>query len=164
MFNGTIPSWLYTLPSFVELDLSHNKFTGHIGEFQFDLFKKTYLSMNELHGSIPTSIFELVNLSSLYLFSNNLCGLLVTSKFEKLINLIDLNLSNNMLSLTTPVHSMLPNIQTLDLSHNNISGIFSWNVGKDTLFYMNLSYNCISGFEMLPWSNLNTLDLHSNLL
>ena len=166
LFNGTIPSWLYTLPSLVELDLSHNKFTGHIGEFQFDSLEKIDLSMNELNGSIPTSIFELLNLSSLDLFSNNLSGVLETSKFEKLINLIYLDLSNNMLSLTMSVHSnsMLPNIQTLDLSHNNISGMFSWNVGKDTLFYMNLSYNSISGFEMLPWSSMRFLDLHSNLL
>ena len=166
LFNGTIPSWLYTLPSLVELDLSHNKFTGHIGEFQFYSLEKIDLSMNELHGSIPTSIFELVNLSSLYLSSNNLSGVLETSKFEKLINLTDLGLSNNMLSLTMSVHSnsLLPNIQTLDLSHNNISGMFSWNVGKDTLSYLNLSYNFISGFEMLPWSSMRILDLHFNLL
>ena len=107
-----------------------------------------------------------MNLSSLKLFSNNLSGVLETSKFEKLINLTYLDLSNNMLSLTMSVHSnsMLPNIQTLDLSHNNISGIFSWNVGKDTLVYMNLSYNSISGFEMLQWSSMSTLDLNSNLL
>ena len=166
LFNGTIPSWLYTLPSLVELDLSHNKFTGHIGEFQFDSLKMIDLSMNKLQGSVPTSIFELVNLSSLQLFSNNLSGVLETRKFEKLINLTYLDLSNNMLSLTMSVHSnsMLPNIRTLDLSHNNISGMFSWNVGKNTLFYMNLSYNSISGFEMLPWSSMITLDLHSNLL
>ena len=166
LFNGTIPSWLYTLPSLVELDLSHNKFIGHIGEFQFDSLEKIDLSMNELNGSISTSIFELVNLSSLYLFSNNLSGVLETSKFEKLINLTYLDLSNNMLSLTMCVHSnsMLPNIQTLDLSHNNISGMFSWNVGKDTLRHLNLSYNFISGFEMLPWSSMRILDLHFNLL
>ena len=166
LLNGTIPSWLYTLPSLVELDLSHNKFTGHIGEFQFDSLERIDLSMNELNGSIPTSIFELVSLSSLQLFSNNLSGVLETSKFEKLINLTYLGLSNNMLSLTMSVHSnsMLPNIETLDLSHNNISGMFSWNVGKDTLYLLNLSYNFISGFEMLPWSSMITLDLHSNLL
>ena len=166
LFNGTIPSWLYTLPSLVELDLGYNKFIGHIGEFQFDSLEKIDLSMNELHGSIPTSIFELVNLSFLNLFSNNLSRVLETSKFEKLLNLTYLDLSNNMLSLTMSVHSnsMLPNIQTLDLSHNNISGMFSWNVGKDTLYNMILSYNSISGFEMLPWSSMNTLDLHSNLL
>ena len=164
--DGTIPSWLYTLPSLVELHLSHNKFTGCIGEFQFHSLERIDLSVNELQGSIPSSIFELVNLTSFYLSSNNLSGVLETSKFEKLKNLNDLDLSNNMLSLTMSVHSnsMLPYIESIDLSNNNISGILSWNMGNDTLRYLNLSYNSISGFEMLPWSSMETLDLHSNLL
>ena len=37
-------------------------------------------------------------------------------------------------------------------------------MGKDTLWYLNLSYNFISGFERLPWKNMQILDLHSNLL
>ena len=166
MLNGTIPSWLYTLPSLVELHLSHNKLTGHIGEFQFHSLERIYLSVNEFQGSIPSSIFELVNLTSLYLSSNNLSGVFEASKFEKLNNLNDLDLSNNMLSLTMPVHSnsMLPYIESIDLSNNNISGMLSWNMGNDTLRYLNLSYNSISGFEMLPWSCMETLDLHSNLL
>ena len=166
LFNGTIPSWLYTLPSLVTLDLSHNKLTGHSGEFQFDSLGYVDLSMNELHGSIPSSIFELVNLKYLYLFSNNLSGVLETSKFVKLRNLTKLDLSNNMLSLTTSSNSnsILPNIERLDLSNNKISGVWSWNMGKDTLWYLNLSYNFISGFERLPWKNMQILDLHSNLL
>ena len=166
LFNGTIPSWLYTLPSLVSLDLSHNKFNGRIREFQFDSWKSIDLSMNELHGSIPGSLFELVNLASLRLSSNNLSGVLETSKFEKLRNLYDLDLSNNMLSLTmsSNSNSMLPNIVSVDLSNNNISGILSWNMGNDTLSYLNLSYNSLSGFEILPWSRMGTLDLHSNLL
>ena len=122
--------------------------------------------MNELQESIPSSIFELVNLTSFYLSLNNLSGVLETRKFEKLRNLNDLDLSSNMLSLTMSIHSnsMLPNIESIDLSNNSISGILLWNMGKDTLEYLNLSYNSISGFEMLPWSSMRTLDLHSNLL
>ncbi|KAJ9702918.1 hypothetical protein PVL29_004593 [Vitis rotundifolia] len=166
VFNGTIPSLLYTMPSLLSLDLSHNKLTGHIGEFQFDSLEYIDLSMNELHGSIPSSIFKLVNLKSLDLSSNNLRGVLETSKIGNLRNLSELDLSNNMLSLTTSdnSNSILPNILSLDFSNNSISGVWSWNMGKDTLRYLNLSYNFISGFEMLPWKNLYILDLHSNLL
>ena len=166
LLNGTIPSWLYTLPSLVSLDLSHNKFTGRIGEFKSDFLEGIDLSMNELQGSIPSSIFEFVNLRVLYLSSNNLSGILETSKFEKLRYLTNLVLSNNMLSLTMSNNfkSMLPSIQWLDLSNNNISGIWTWNVGKDTLLSLNLSYNSISGFEMFPWKNMRILDLRSNLL
>ncbi|XP_034674598.1 receptor-like protein 6 [Vitis riparia] len=166
LLNGTIPSWLYTLPSLVGLYLNHNKLTGHIGEFQFDSLESIDLSMNELHGSIPSSIFKLVNLRYLYLSSNNFSSVLETSNFGKLRNLTSLDLSNNMLSLTTSGNSksMLPYIERLDLSNNKISGVWSWNIGKDTLGYLNLSCNLISGFEMLPWKNIGILDLHSNLL
>ena len=67
LFNWTILSWLYTLPSLVGLDLSHNKLTSPIGEFQFDSLEYIDLSMNELHGSIPSSTFKLVNLEIIFL-------------------------------------------------------------------------------------------------
>uniref|UniRef100_F6HRA3 Leucine-rich repeat-containing N-terminal plant-type domain-containing protein n=1 Tax=Vitis vinifera TaxID=29760 RepID=F6HRA3_VITVI len=139
----------------ISIGLSNNHFSEMID-----------LSMNELHGPIPSSIFKLVNLRSLYLSSNNLSGVLETSNFGKLRNLINLYLSNNMLSLTTSSNSncILPKIESIDLSNNKISGVWSWNMGKDTLWYLNLSYNSISGFEMLPWKNVGILDLHSNLL
>ncbi|RVW74948.1 Receptor-like protein 12 [Vitis vinifera] len=166
LFNGIIPSWLYALPSLVVLYLDHNKLTGHIGEFQSDSLELICLKMNKLHGPIPSSIFKLVNLRYLHLSSNNLSGVLETSNFGKLRNLTSLDLSNNMLSSITSSNSnsILPSIQRLDFSNNNISGVWSWNMGKNTLQYLNLSYNSISGFEMLPWENLYTLDLHSNLL
>ncbi|RVW74963.1 Receptor-like protein 12 [Vitis vinifera] len=166
LFTGTIPSRLYTLASLVSLDLSLNKLTGHIGEFRFDSLEYIDLSMNELHGSIPSSIFKLVNHRYLVLSSNNFSGVLETSNFGKLRNLTSLDLSNNMLSLITSANSnsILPSIVNLDLSNNNISGVWSWNMGKDTLRYLNLSYNIISGFETLPWKNIGILDLHSNLL
>ncbi|KAJ9702929.1 hypothetical protein PVL29_004602 [Vitis rotundifolia] len=166
LFNGTIPSFLYTLPSLLRLGLSHNKLTGHIGEFQFDSLEAIDLRMNEFYGSIPSSIFKLVNLRYLLLSSNNFSGVLETSNFGKFRNLTSLDLSNNMLSLTTSdnSNSILPNIQSLDFSNNNISGVWSWNMGKDTLWYLNLSYNFISGFEMFPWKSMHFLDLHSNLL
>ena len=166
LFNGTIPSWLYTLPSLVSLSLSHNKLTGHIGEIQIASLEAIDLSMNQLYGSIPSSIFKLINLRSLYLSSNNLSGILETSTFVKLRNLAWLDLSNNMLSLTTSSssNSILPNIVGLDLSNNKISGKWTWNMGKDTLKSLNLSYNLISGFELLPWKKIQILDLRSNLL
>ena len=126
VFNGTIPSWLYSMPSLVQLDLNHNKLTGHIGEFQFDSLEYIDLSMNELHGSIPGSIFKLINLRYLFLSSNNFSGVLETSNFGKLRNLTSLDLSNNMLSLTTSddSKSMLPYIESLDLSNMG----YIWNL------------------------------------
>ncbi|KAL6346954.1 hypothetical protein AAG906_006014 [Vitis piasezkii] len=94
--------------------------------------------MNKLRGSIPNSVFKLVNLGYFYLSSNNLSGVLETSNFGKLRNLTWLDFSNYI-------------------------GIWTWNMGKDILYSLNLSSNLISGFEMLPWKNIQILDLHSNL-
>ena len=82
--------------------------------------------MNVLRGSIPNSIFKLVNLGYFYLSSNYLSGVLETRNFGKLRNLTWLDLSNNMLSLTTSSNSnsILQNIHDLDLSNNKISGIW----------------------------------------
>ena len=59
----------------------------------------------------------------------------------------------------------------LDHSNSKIEGkIPKWfrNVGKETLSYLNLSFNLLSKFEQppvfLPWKNMNLLDLRSNML
>ena len=62
-------------------------------------------------------------------------------------------------------------LQSLDLSNNNIEGKIPkwfWNVGKETLEYLNLSYNFLSKFEqppiVLPRKNMYILDLSINML
>ena len=59
----------------------------------------------------------------------------------------------------------------LDLSNNEIEGKIPkwfWNVGKETMQILNLSYNHLSSFEqpltVLPWQTLSLLDLSSNML
>ncbi|WRX29408.1 Leucine-rich repeat - like 10 [Theobroma cacao] len=39
-----------------------------------------------------------------------------------------------------------------------------WDVGKDSLFYLNLSHNSMTELEQLPWKNIQILDLSSNLI
>ncbi|XP_028110381.1 receptor-like protein 6 [Camellia sinensis] len=168
--DGTIPSLLFALPSLVYIDLSNNK----------------------LQGPIPGSVYELQNLTYLSLSSNNLNGVVELDKLLKLKNLIYLDLSYNGLSLSinNSVNSTLTNfatmglascnlsefpnflreqasLQSLDLSNNKIRGeIPKWlfNVGKDSLYNLNLSHNFLTSLECLPWQNLAYIDLHSNLL
>ena len=59
----------------------------------------------------------------------------------------------------------------LDLSNNKIEGKITkwfWNVGKESLYILDLSHNLLSGFDrppmVLSWKILNYLDLHSNRL
>ncbi|CAL2245586.1 unnamed protein product [Prunus armeniaca] len=191
--NGTIPSWLGSLPSLEWLDLGSNQLSGNIIEFQSRSLRSVLLNDNKLHGPIPKSIYELVNLRWLFLSSNNLGGNLEIENFSKLRSLIGLNLSFNHLSLsfnhlnnnTWPQLWLLDlsscnirefpyflrtsqNLNRLYLSHNRIQAdIPKWllDLGKDSLMYLDLSHNFLTGtVGQLQWKKLQYLDLHNNSL
>ncbi|XP_050279757.1 receptor-like protein 6 isoform X4 [Quercus robur] len=192
LLNGTIPSWVYTIPSLRYLDLGYNQFTGHIGDFQHNSLVVLLLNNNNLSGPLPLSISKLVSLRYLFVSFNNLSGNVESKIFFKLENLEYLAMSNNpLLSLSsfTFATNILPKIvslqlsssniteiphflqtaeyiETLDLSNNKIKGnIPKWflEVGKDSLSYLNLSYNSLTSVGHLPWKNLGFLDFRSNL-
>ncbi|XVF77193.1 hypothetical protein PTKIN_Ptkin14bG0026300 [Pterospermum kingtungense] len=187
--NGTLPSWLYTIPSLHSIELSHNQFSGHIKEFQYHSLEEIILSSNKLQGPIPSSISTLLNLTSLVLSSNNLSGIVEFGMFSKLQNLQYLDLSSSSLSLIfngTNVDHTLPNLQSLylsscnlkkfpqflrgskslqilDLSNNGIHGKIPKWMGKNSLFYLNLSHNYLTDIdEQLPWKEIQFLDLSFN--
>ncbi|XP_038697911.1 receptor-like protein 35 [Tripterygium wilfordii] len=192
--NGTIQSVLYNLPSSLHsLDLSYNQFTGPINEFQFQSLERLYLGGNKLNGYVPSSIFNLVNVTRLDLSSSSFSGTLDASMFSKLKNLRLLDLSDNDISFTTNtiVNHTFPNnlwglylascnvtefpyflrdlkhLEQLDLSNNRLYGqVPEWllEVGIDTLSYLNLANNSFTGIKEIPWKSLSILDLHSNLL
>ncbi|KAM3684248.1 hypothetical protein ACJW31_11G029600 [Castanea mollissima] len=193
LLNGTIPSWLYDIPSLQYLFLDNNQLTGQIDEFQHDSLRALGLSNNNLHGHLPISIAKLVSLRSLRISFNNLSGSVDPNIFTKLKNLFWLEMSNNaLLSLSsfTFATNILPkisylrlsssniteiphflqtaeNIKYLDLSKNQIKGnIPKWflEVGKDSLYYLNLSYNSLTRIGQLPWKYMDILDLRSNML
>ncbi|XP_008227120.2 PREDICTED: receptor-like protein 12 [Prunus mume] len=191
--NGTIPSWLGSLPSLEWLDLGINQLSGNIIEFQSRSLSRLSLSANKLDGVIPRSIYELVNLRWLDLSSNNLGGNLEFEKFSKLRSLSALNLSFNHLSVsfnhlnnnTWPQLRLLDlsscnisefpyvlrisqNLERLYLSHSRIQAdIPKWwlDLGKDSLRYLDLSHNSLTGtVGQLRWKNLIYLDLRNNSL
>ncbi|BBN70548.1 receptor like protein 6 [Prunus dulcis] len=191
--NGTIPSWLGSLPSLEELHLSSNQLSGNIIEFQSRSLSWLFLRNNKLDGLIPRSIYELENLQYLGLSSNKLSGTVEFEKFSKLQSLRVLNLSFNYLSLsfnhlsnnTWPQLEVLDlsscnisefpyflralqKLDTLYLSHNRIQAdIPKWllDLGKDSLPYLDLSHNSLIGtVGPLRWKNLHYLDLRNNSL
>ncbi|WKA13315.1 hypothetical protein VitviT2T_030627 [Vitis vinifera] len=153
LLNGTIPSWLFSLPSLIRLDLSHNKLNGHIDEFQSPSLESIDLSSNELDGPVPSSIFELVNLTYLQLSSNNLGGIVETDMFMNLENLVYLDLSYNILTLSNYSHSncALPFLETLLLSSCNISEFPRFLCSQEVLEFLDLSNNKIYG-QLPKWA------------
>ncbi|KAF3446426.1 hypothetical protein FNV43_RR11605 [Rhamnella rubrinervis] len=179
LLNGTIPPWLYNLSSLIYLDLNTNQLTGRIQSFLHRTLLTLDLSKNKLQGPVPSSIFELSNLTQLDLSSNNLSGTVNFNMVSKLKELVYLDLSNNSLSVSTNINanSILPkfkllrlsscnisefpgflvtleDIQELDLSNNRIHGHvpkFLWEMGKESLYHLNLSHNSLTSIERLPW-------------
>ncbi|KAJ4725237.1 Receptor-like protein [Melia azedarach] len=191
---GPIPSSLSELRCLTTIFLSYNSLNGTIPSTLFTLpsMKEIEFTANQLTGSIPGSLFESVNLKYLALSSNNLSGILELHMFAKLKNLTSIDLSGNRLSCSTRIRanssiqlrrlaisdcnlSEFPDIlrnqtklQILDISGNKIHGrIPNWflEVGRDSLSYLNLSHNFLTGgIENIPPNNLQDLDLRSNLL
>ncbi|EOY13366.1 Receptor like protein 6, putative [Theobroma cacao] len=192
LLNGPLPSWLYTIPSLKFITIHNNQLTGHINEFQYKSLTWISLGNNKLQGQIPKSIFELVNLTDLDLSSNNLSGIVELDALLKLQNLEWLDLSYNSLSSINsnisatytlpnlqilylpsfnigefPILSGSTNLAALDLSNNRIYGQipkWMWDIGRDSLLYLNLSYNFLADLEQIPWKNIQTLDLNFNLI
>ncbi|XVF04091.1 hypothetical protein REPUB_Repub05bG0051800 [Reevesia pubescens] len=194
LLNGTLPSWLFNISSLEDINLYDNLLTGPIKEFQYKSLEIMDFSNNKLQGPLPSSISQQVNLSYLDLSSNNLSGIVEFGMFSKLQNLWYLALSYNSLSLnsngTSAADYTLPNLQMLylsscnvhefpkflegakslqdlDLSDNRIYGKipnWMWDVGKDSLRYLNLSHNSLTEVEQLPWKELDAIDLRSNLI
>ncbi|XWS51771.1 hypothetical protein CRYUN_Cryun11dG0011700 [Craigia yunnanensis] len=193
LLNGTLPSWLYTISSLKYIDLSLNQLNGHIKEFQYKSLEVINFQNNKLQGPIPSSISQLVNLNTLDLSSNNLSGNVEIGMFSKLQNFQYLSLQYNSLSLNfngTSADYTLPNLtylylsscnvsefppflrglkslSYLDLSNNRLYGkipMWMWDVGKDTLSYLNLSHNSLTDFDQILWKEIHILDLSFNLI
>ncbi|GMH28678.1 hypothetical protein Nepgr_030521 [Nepenthes gracilis] len=175
LLNGEVPSWLFSIPLLKTLYLANNQFSSQLTVIEdgasnnTTLLKYIDLGGNMIQGSIPKSIFELVSLVVLDLSSNNLSGVIKLDMFCKLKNLTFLDLSYNGLSALTKSSNTIcanENLTDLGLSNNKIHGdIPKWakDIGKDSLSYLNLSDNFLTGGLDLQWMNLQFIDLRSNM-
>ena len=100
-------------------------------------------SYNNLFVSINNNLtFTLPNLERLYLSSCNI------SEFPIFLRIAT-------------------NLQLLDLSNNKIHGQTpKWlgAVGRNSLYFLDLSHNFLTSIDKIPWKNLETVDLRNNLL
>ncbi|KAL7614573.1 hypothetical protein Lser_V15G08978 [Lactuca serriola] len=174
-FSGGLPSTLFNHQSLKRLSLGGNQFNGKING-----------------GSSQPSFIQLVNLTYLSLSWNNFTGLWdLDTLLSSLPNLEELHLSNTGLSVVTNNGSSsyvnpnfrrlglafckltlfpeslrtMKNLTYLDLSNNDIHGrIPDWagKIGENGLYYLDLSYNSITGLPQFQWDGMEYLNLQSN--
>ncbi|XP_061999171.1 receptor-like protein 6 [Rosa rugosa] len=177
-FNGQIPTaTLVNLTQLTYLSLSYNYFHGSVPWSLFNLMnlQTVYLDHNNLSGTVEFQKFlNLQKLTSLDLSNNNL-ELLAESRF--LNNATTVLPKFEYLGLGECNIREFPDflrsqdvLSYLDLSGNKLQGqVPKWmrNISTQTLFYINISHNLLSGFEkspaVLPWLYLGYLDLSFNM-
>ncbi|KAJ3697974.1 hypothetical protein LUZ61_001679 [Rhynchospora tenuis] len=158
LFSGGIPVEIGTMcSSLTVLELAGNQIDGTIPESIGQLIGliSLDLSRNKISGQIPISISNLRNLKRLLLSHNFLTGS-IPSNLSALQSLEVLDLSSNSLSGEIPGNLInLHNLSTLLLNNNKLSGkIPNGFASLPALLIFNVSFNNLSG--PLP-SNASTI-------
>ncbi|EOA34826.1 hypothetical protein CARUB_v10022404mg [Capsella rubella] len=160
---GVIPRWIGTLPSLYALLLSNNSLEGVIpvSLFTTENLKVLDLSANNLSGSMPPYLSSAYG-PTLLLQDSTLSEVIpetLLTHLGDLVQLLALNLSHNNLSGVIPESfSRLGNMESLDLSFNQIQGrIPPQLTDVSSLAVFNFSYNNLSG--VIPQGRqFNTFD------
>jgi Leucine-rich repeat (LRR) protein len=132
----------------ISLFLDENQLSGTIPSDLGNLLylQDLYLGFNQLSGEIPSVLGNLTNLITLYLNDNELTGA-IPSLLGNLLNLEELDLSFNQLSGEIPsVLGSLTNLIALYLNDNELTGAIPSLLGNLlNLEELDLSFNQLSG-------------------
>ncbi|KAK3195886.1 hypothetical protein Dsin_027196 [Dipteronia sinensis] len=142
---GSIAKDLCFIQHLRHLDLSNNFFNGSLPVSIFNSTELQVLSLsnNVISGQLPELIGEMKTLQVLNL-SDNAFGGNLPQNLTDLKNLTAVSLRSNYFSGEIP--SGFSSVGVLDLSSNLFNGSLPLDFGGDSLRYLNLSYNKISGF------------------
>ncbi|XP_045813915.1 probable LRR receptor-like serine/threonine-protein kinase At3g47570 [Trifolium pratense] len=170
-FQGTIPTTFGKFRKIQILELYGNNLSGVIPSFIGNLSQVYALGLDEnmFEGNIPPNIGNCQKLQYLTLSQNNLKGVIPLEIFNisSLSNTLDL--SHNSLSGSLPKEvGMLKNIDWLDVSENHLSGDIPGTIGECiSLEYLNLKGNSFRGIipsSLASLKGLQSLDLSRNQL
>ncbi|XP_062090401.1 receptor protein kinase-like protein At4g34220 isoform X2 [Humulus lupulus] len=141
---GSISLDLGRIEHLRHLDLSNNFFNGSLPSTIFNASELQVLSLssNVISGQLTESISGLKSLQFLNLSDNAFAGK-VPQNLTSLQNLTIVCLKSNYFSGNVP--GGLSKVQVLDLSSNLLNGSLPSDFGGDSLRYLNVSYNKISG-------------------
>ncbi|XP_008224399.2 PREDICTED: putative receptor-like protein kinase At3g47110 [Prunus mume] len=108
--------------------------------------QRFWFPRNQIHGSIPTELGNLVNLESLNMRENSLTGNIPT-EIQKLSSLVELYISFNTLSGSIPSSlGNLTKLYELSLQGNNLEGVIPSSLENcQRLILLDLSNNKLSG-------------------
>jgi len=122
------------------------------------------LGSNDLTGSIPPEIGNLVNLEVLYLYENNLTGS-IPPEIGNLANLEELELdSNNLTGSIPPEIGSLTNLEWLNLENNDLTGSIPPEIGNlVNLKWLVLKNNDLTGSIPRSFLNLQLLEFRWGL-
>ncbi|ONI00208.1 hypothetical protein PRUPE_6G075000 [Prunus persica] len=163
-------SFLSDLTNGTELEHLHieaNNFGGTLPASISNLstnLQMFWFHRNQIHGSIPTELGNLVNLESLLMWGNSLTGNIPT-EIQKMSSLVELDISMNALSGSIPASfGNLTKLSSLFLQGNNLEGVIPSSLGNcKRLILLDLSNNKLSGAIPQQVIGLPSLSLLLNL-
>eukprot|EP00257_Ricinus_communis_P019935 XP_015579059.1 putative receptor-like protein kinase At3g47110 isoform X2 [Ricinus communis] len=183
--SGEIPLSIYNISSLFFLSVTDNKLTGKLPS-DVDLssalpkLMELFLAQNRFEGMLPSSLFNASRIQSLDLSNNSFQGPIPL--FEKMNDLVLLNLGSNFLSSTTMLNLQLidslrncTQLKVLKIYSNSLTGQFPSSVANLSTHLQHVCFadNSLTGgnqfFGRIPTSigsckRLNILNLAANRL